>query len=214
MSRATVVSLCDYTGVMVAPWLESGYSAVLVDPRHGAGVKVDGAVTRVGHVIDHPATWECLRGLSHVAFVSAFPPCTDLASSGARWFARKAQANPSFQLHAMRVVWQCYDVAQLMGAPWLIENPVGRVSSLWRKPDHTFHPWHFAGLAPDEHYSKLTCLWTGGGFRMPARRPLDTEARPDNRILACTPGPERGEHPQHDAKGIRPRSVHGKRGNE
>jgi hypothetical protein len=30
----TVISLCDLTGNMTQPWVESGYNAVLVDPQH------------------------------------------------------------------------------------------------------------------------------------------------------------------------------------
>lgn len=32
---ATVISLCDLTGNAVAPWVEAGYKALLVDPQHG-----------------------------------------------------------------------------------------------------------------------------------------------------------------------------------
>ena len=34
MNKGTVISLCDLTGIMVQPWVESGYRAVLVDPQH------------------------------------------------------------------------------------------------------------------------------------------------------------------------------------
>lgn len=34
MYRGTIISLCDLTGIMVKPWVESGYRAVLVDPQH------------------------------------------------------------------------------------------------------------------------------------------------------------------------------------
>lgn len=53
-------------------------------------------------------------------------------------------------------------------APWMLENPVSRLSSLWRKPDHAFHPCDFAGYVEGlDAYTKKTCLWTGGGFVMP-----------------------------------------------
>ena len=65
--------------------------------------------------------------------------------------------------------------------PYMIENPVSVLSSLWRKPDHVFHPCAYGGYLPenDKHpvfpdiipprdaYSKKTCLWTGNGFVMP-----------------------------------------------
>ena len=37
MTREVVISLCDLTGAMVQPWVESGYDAILVDPQHEPG---------------------------------------------------------------------------------------------------------------------------------------------------------------------------------
>jgi hypothetical protein len=44
----------------------------------------------------------------------------------------------------------------------------------WREPDFTFHPHQFGGWARGEcaDYSKRTCLWTGGGFRLPQQRSI------------------------------------------
>ena len=85
--------------------------------------------------------------------VIAFPPCDHLAVSGARWFPEKRadgrqQAGIDFFLlftrldHVPRVA---------------IENPVGIMSSLWRKPDQIIQPWQFGDDA-----SKATCLWLKG----------------------------------------------------
>jgi len=38
-----------------------------------------------------------------------------------------------------------------------IENPIGIMSSLWRKPDQIIQPWRFGHDA-----SKSTCLWLKG----------------------------------------------------
>jgi hypothetical protein len=160
------IVLCDLTGVMAAPWVEAGYEVILVDPQHPTGIHRDGLITRVGRIIDHPETWRVLRGAistGRVAFVAGFPPCTDLAVSGARWFEAKRKADPAVQFKAMHVVWQCQIIGELSGAPWFAENPVSQISSLWRKPDHTFSPEHFTGFCPSDNYTKKTCLWTGGG---------------------------------------------------
>ena len=192
--RDVVLSLCDYTGVMAAPWVAAGYSVILVDPQHPEGVTVDGAITRVGRVIAHDETQAlitCVVEQGRVAFVASFPPCTDLAVSGARWFQEKATRNSSFQEDAMGVVHSCRVVGELSGAPWFIENPVSRISTLWRKPDHTFHPWHYAGWCADDNYTKRTCLWVGGGFRMPPPHRCASRVPPDNRMHRMAPGPER-----------------------
>jgi hypothetical protein len=57
----------------------------------------------------------------------------------------------------------------------MLENPVGVLSSYWRKPDHTFDPCDYGGyLNPaGDAYTKKTCLWTGGGFIMPGKKPVD-----------------------------------------
>ena len=49
---------------------------------------------------------------------------------------------------------------------------MGGLPTYWRKPDHTFNPSDYSQLAPTEHYTKKTCLWTGGGFVMPPTVPL------------------------------------------
>ena len=77
----------------------------------------------------------------------AFPPCTHLAVSGARWFKEKRAA----QLMALEFV------QMLMDAPIphiAIENPIGVISTKIRKPDQIIQPWQFG-----EDASKKTCLW-------------------------------------------------------
>jgi hypothetical protein len=193
--KGIIISLCDLTGVMVQPWLAAGYHAVQIDPQHPAGVTVDDQVTKVGHVIDHPVSWQVLRetiATGRVVFVAGFPPCTDLAVSGARWFQSKAAADPAFQFKAMQVVHQCQVIGELSGAPWFAENPVSRISSFWRRPNHSFDPHQFTELAANDNYTKKTCLWTGGGFVMPKPCPDVTLGLPDDRIHKCPPGAERG----------------------
>lgn len=57
----------------------------------------------------------------------------------------------------------------------MIENPVSTLGSYWRKPDFTFHPFEFGGWpgGANDDYGKRTCLWTGGGFRLPQKRPIE-----------------------------------------
>lgn len=194
MTKNIAIFLCDITGVMAKPWVAAGYDVILVDPQHPEGVTVEGQVTNVGHIIDHAVTWGVLRGAiqtGRVAFVAGFPPCTDLAVSGARWFKAKREADPAVQFKAMHVVWQCQIIGELSGAPWFAENPVSQISSLWRKPDHSFNPHDFTGHCANDNYTKKTCLWVGGGFAMPAKFRDDTLGDPDNRIHMAPPGAER-----------------------
>ena len=162
--KNTILCLCDLTGVMAKPWIDAGYKAVLVDPQHN-GITTEGSITRIGRVIDHPDTWSYISKILHnIAFVAAFPPCTDLAVSGARWFKHKAEKDKAFQFKAMQVVWQCHVIAEMTGAPYFIENPVSQISSYWRKPDYSFNPYDYTGFCSDDNYTKKTCLWTGGAL--------------------------------------------------
>jgi site-specific DNA-cytosine methylase len=81
--------------------------------------------------------------------IVAFPPCTDLAVSGARWFAEK-RANGSQQ----RSIDFFMAIANAPCERIAIENPVGIMSSQWRKPDQIIQPWQFG-----HGETKATCLW-------------------------------------------------------
>ena len=190
--RDTIISLADVTGRFVEPWLDDGYHAVLVDPQHPTGVTVDGRLTRVGHVIDHPETWKLLRAvIPRAILVAGFPPCTDVAVSGSRWFEEKRKADPHFQAKAALVAEQCRVIGQLSGGAWVFENPVSVFSSIFGKPDHIFHPHQYTAFCAEDNYTKTTCLWAGGGFRMPKPNVMPGLPPPDDRIHKAPPSPER-----------------------
>lgn len=189
--RDTIVSLCDLTGALVAPWINAGYQAVLVDPQHGMNTS-DGTTTRLALTVEEALPHlAALVTAGRVAFVAGFPPCTQLAGSGARWWGAKRIVDPMFQAKAVAVAEQCRTFGQASGAPWFVENPSGALSQVFGRPDRTFHPWWFTGLEPADNYTKLTCLWTGGGFRMPPRHVDRSLGEPDNRIHFAPPGPQR-----------------------
>lgn len=191
MSLGTVISMCDLTGHMVAPWVEAGYRAVLVDPQHGSSSD-DGRVERIADTVLGAAArlGEILRA-ERVVFACGFPPCTDVAVSGSRWFASKAKADPHFQAKAALVAEQCRMIGLSTGAPGFFENPVSVFSSIFGRPDYTFSPEDFTGYCAADNYTKKTCLWTWGGFTMPKPCRDTTLGAPDHRIHTAPPGPER-----------------------
>ena len=79
----------------------------------------------------------------------AFPPCTDLAVSGARHFERK-RADGTQQ----KSIKFFMDLANAPIEKIAIENPIGIMSTEWRKPDQIIQPWQFGNKA-----QKSTCLW-------------------------------------------------------
>ena len=84
--------------------------------------------------------------------IIAFPPCTDLAVSGARWFPGKI-ADGSQQ----RSIDFFMAIANADCPKIVIENPVGIMSTKWRKPDQIVQPWMWGDMA-----TKTTCLWLKG----------------------------------------------------
>jgi hypothetical protein len=84
--------------------------------------------------------------------IIAFPPCTDLAVSGARHFERKildGSQQKSIDFFMKFVNADCAKIA--------IENPIGIMSGKYRKPDQIIQPWQFGDKA-----QKSTCLWLKG----------------------------------------------------
>lgn len=183
-----VLSLCDRTGNMVRPWAEAGHVCIAVDTAHdGVSVEDVGAGSIVFVEADvrkyEPPAVE-------YAAAFAFPPCTDLAVSGARWFQEKGLTALA---EAIGIVGACHETLTAVDCPWMLENPKSTLSTHWRKPDYTFNPFEYANYTEaDESYSKETWLWTGGGFRMPLSDGVP-ESQADDRIHRMAPGEDRSE---------------------
>ena len=173
-----VVSLYDRSGIMVMPWAEAGYECICYDIQHSIRRdRVKGNVTY---------RWADARSLTasdigRPAIVFAFPPCTNLAVSGARDFQRKGLRG---LIDGLELVEAARQLCENSGAPWMLENPVSRLSSCWRKPDYTFDPCDYG-----DPYTKRTCLWTGSGFRMPPKRRVEPAA--GSAMHLVPPGPDR-----------------------
>jgi hypothetical protein len=103
-------------------------------------------------------SFQTMDGVQHCIeckwdMIIAFPPCTHLCSSGQHWFTRgvkdislREEAACFFMMFANA---DCSKIA--------IENPVGIMSTRYRKPDQIVQPWMFGDNA-----TKTTCLWLKG----------------------------------------------------
>jgi len=101
---------------------------------------------------------------SSVTGVLAAPPCTHLASSGARWWSDKG---PEALLESMSVVDACIRIVQVVKPRWwALENPVGRLSRYLGEPRYRFDPCDHG-----DPYTKKTCLW--GDFTIPSKSPVE-----------------------------------------
>ncbi len=132
-----VLIACEYSGRVRDEFLKLGHEAMSCDllPTDVAGPHYQGDVR---DVLDYP--WDMMI---------AHPPCTDLAVSGAAWFAKKRMAGQQQASASFFMMLAKADIPQIV-----IENPVCVMSSLWRKPDQTIQPWMFGHME-----QKATCLW-------------------------------------------------------
>ena len=85
----------------------------------------------------------------HWDLIIAFPPCTHLAVSGARWFKEKQTDGRQHRAINLFMMLATTPVPKIA-----IENPVGIMSTLYRKPDQIIQPWMFG-----HGETKATCLW-------------------------------------------------------
>lgn len=84
--------------------------------------------------------------------ILAFPPCTHLAASGARWFAEKQK-----DFRQQKAVCFFMRIALADCDRIAVENPIGIMSTVFRRPDQIIQPWQFG-----ERARKATCLWLKG----------------------------------------------------
>ena len=126
-----IVSLFDYTGEALKPWAEARFECFAYDIQH-TGTHSDGISFLYADLHDSATVRTIVeRHAGKVRLVSAFPVCTDLAASGACWWAGKREVDPGFQERAARRAMQCAEMAEAMGCDaWYVENPVGALSRL------------------------------------------------------------------------------------
>lgn len=109
----------------------------------------------------------------------AFPPCTHLTAAGAAsWPVKHTDGRQQAALGFVARITQA-EVPRIA-----IENPVGLLSTVWRKPDQIIEPWQFGNP-----YTKRTCLWLKG---LPLLVP-QVRSKPETRrwVGGHRSGPER-----------------------
>jgi len=136
-----VLVACEFSGTVRDAFTRHGHDAWSCDllPSESPGQHITGDVLEV-----IGQDWDLIIG---------HPPCTYLASSGLHWNKRRPE-RAALTEGALRFV----ETLASAPAPRIaIENPIGCLSTRWRKPDQIIQPWHFGHDA-----SKATCLWLKG----------------------------------------------------
>jgi len=117
----------------------------------------------------------------------AHPPCTHLASSGARWW-------PNKELEQQEAI---LFVKMLAIAPIpriAIENPIGKLSKAWRKPDQIIQPWMFG-----HGETKATCLWLKN---LPLLQPTNIVDGREPKVHWMSPSKDRWKERSRTYQGI------------
>ena len=176
-----VLVACEYSGTVRDAFIERGHDAMSCDllPSEAPGPHYQGDVRDIlyRHHVSKEEQWD---------LVIAFPPCTDLCVSGARWFAEKrADGRQAASI-------EFFNLFTRMPIRWAIENPVGIMSTQYRKPDQIIQPWQFG-----HGETKATCLWLNG---LPKLTPTDIVApewavNPDGSINLSAKG--KRDNPTH-----------------
>lgn len=130
--------------------------------------------------------------------VLAFPPCTHLAVSGARWFQEKQRDGRQQMAIGFFLAFTALDHVPRVA----IENPVGIMSNVYRKPDQIIQPWQFGH--PE---TKATCLWLKGLPLLESTNDVsevmrDLPERERSRIHYMPPGAERSKQRSKTFSGI------------
>ena len=168
---------CEFSGIVRDSFLAQGHNAVSCDllPSESPGPHLQGDIANY------------LLPLYQWDMLFAFPPCTYLSSSGARYWAKRQKE----QRAALDFV------TMLMGADIhriAIENPVGKISTAIRRPDQIIQPYEYG-----HGETKQTCLWLKN---LPILCPTNIVSGRETRILNEAPGPDRWKRRSRTYQGI------------
>ncbi len=185
--KVDILLLFNVTDYAAQPWLDRGYSVLAVDTQHPKGLTGHPQYLKLGASVSKE-----LLGALKPRLVIGFPPCTDLAVSGAAHFASKRLKNPKFQDDAAALCRLAYDHYAPKGVPVILENPVSVLASLWRKPNFYFNPCDYGQyipiaeaehpefpdhIAPRDAYTKKTGIWCTPDVVKPPVAPVEPESQ-------------------------------------
>ena len=171
-----VLIACEFSGIVRDAFTKRGHDAWSCDllPTESPGPHIQDNIKHF--YMDEP--WDLMI---------AFPPCTHLSVSGARWFKDKQEEQKQ------AVEFFMY----LANAPIpkiCIENPIGIMSTHYRKPDQIIQPWQFG-----HGETKATCLWLKN---LPPLQPTDIVPGREPKTHWAAPGKDRWKTRSRTFQGI------------
>lgn len=160
-----ILVACEESQRVCAAFREKGHEAYSCDIIECSGgrpewhIRWDVTAILNGNCSFLTADGEMRRIDGRWDLIIAHPPCTFLTVTGNRWFNVERYGEKALQRHQDRegAVRFFMTIANADCDRIVIENPVGVMSSLWRKPDQIIQPYMFGDSA-----EKMTCLWLKG----------------------------------------------------
>lgn len=169
---------CEFSGVVRRAFRERGhdaYSCDLLPAEDASGFHSIRDVLELSHSSYH---WD---------LAIYFPPCTHLAVSGARWFKDKEKEQEEAIDFFLRLTRQ--NIPRIA-----IENPIGIMSTHYRKPDQIIQPWQYG-----HGETKATCLWLKN---LPLLQSTNIVQGRTPRVHHTSPGPDRWKERSRTLQGI------------
>lgn len=166
---------CEFSGIVRDAFAARGHDAWSCDllPSERPGNHIQGDI--FGHL---DSGWDLLI---------FFWPCTNMCVSGARWFKDK-RAEQDADVQAFVRLMEA-PIPKIAG-----ENPIGVLSTRYRKPDQIIQPWMFG-----HGEVKATCLWLKG---LPKLVPTEIVEGRHARVHREPPGPDRWKKRSRTLPGI------------
>jgi hypothetical protein len=131
------------------------------------------------------------RDYGHVDVIIGHPPCTALAVSGNRWYAGTEEREDAIRFVAEMA--ETFDAHARYG--WAIENPVGVLSTRWRKASQYVQPWQNG-----HGETKRTGFWLGG--QLVPLTPTDVVDGREQRVWKMGPSADRWKERSKTYAGI------------
>lgn len=167
INERLILSLYDNTGNWAQPYIKAGYPVMLWDKEYE------------GDIMNFEELEEWLSGYYGFVYgILAAPPCTDFAGSGARWWKEKDLDKERIEISIALVDIVLVLVRICKHEPgnhfkfWALENPVGRLETLYPslKP---FRKLLFNPCDYGDPYTKKTILWGEFNEKLPGQRAMN-----------------------------------------
>lgn len=177
-----VLVACEESQEVTKEFRRLGHNAFSCDLLECSGGRPEWHTQRdVTRLIEGCCEFVTMDGVKHFVYkwdlVIAFPPCTYLTVTGNRWFNVERYGEKALQRIEDRknaiTFFKLFADAKCDRVA--IENPVGVMSTEWRKPDQIIQPYMFG-----DAYEKTTCLWLKG---LPLLKPTNVVQPPDRKVF-------------------------------